>query len=96
MSPNNPAPPAPRHSLVRFHAGVLDGGSAFEVLLESQLKGLTNGGDDVLSQAATTLQDKASTAVPTVLGNVGYEVQCVLWKGRRVRKWDKREYSCAV
>lgn len=67
--------------LVRLDAGVLDGGSALEVLLEPQLEGLANGGDDVLSQAAPTLQNKACAAVPTVLGHVCDEVQCVLQEG---------------
>lgn len=69
------------HLLVRLDAGVLDGGSALEVLLEPQLKGLANGGDDVLCQAAPTLQNKACTAIPSVLGHICNEVQCVLWKG---------------
>ena len=66
------------HLLIRLDAGVLDGGSALEVLLEPQLKGLANGGDDVLCQAASTLKHEARAPITTVLGHVRYEVQCVL------------------
>ena len=52
--------------------------SLCEVVLEAQLERLSNRGDDVLRQAAATLDDVTRTAVYVILCHVRYKVHRVL------------------
>lgn len=49
-----------------------------EILFEAQLKGLTDGADDILSEPFRALQDMAGSLIYRVFGNVGNILGCVL------------------